>query len=45
MWSLKYGTNNLFTKQIDYGHGGQTCVCQVGRESGMYWETGLVGAN
>ena len=30
MWSLKYGTDDLSTKQKRYGHVGQACVCQGG---------------
>ena len=31
MWSLKYGTNDLLTKQKDHGHVGKTRILE-GRE-------------
>ena len=41
MWSLKYGTNDLPTKQTDHGHGGQIVFVRGkggGGGSGMDWK-------
>ena len=46
MWSLKYGTNDLFTKQKHHAHIGQTYVCWGKRERvGWIGNLGLVDEN
>ena len=39
IWNLIYGANELFHREENHGHGGQTCCCpEKRRGSGMDWE-------
>ena len=40
IWNLIYGTNELFHRKENHGHGEQTCGCQGGG-SGMDWKFGV----
>ena len=42
IWNLIYGTNELFHRKENHGHGEQTCGSQGrGRGNGVYWESGV----